>query len=155
MSDKLRIKILDSRASLPKKATLGSVGYDLCAILDSETEIAPGETFSVHTGIAVQPPDGCAVFVFGRSGLGVKYGISPANAVGVIDPDYRGEIIVGLHNHSKSVYTLSPGERIAQMVVIPVADAKAVECDYLDETMRGSGGFGSTGKNSLLINAKG
>ena len=146
MNDRIIVKKLDERAALPQRATEGSAGYDLCAVLDSPVVIAPGQTVSISTKLAVQPPDGCAVFVFGRSGLGVRHGIAPANAVGVIDPDYRGEIIVGLHNHSQTEYTISHGDRIAQMVIMPIYIAQVVQAEQLTQTARDAGGFGSTGK---------
>ncbi len=143
--DQLLVKRLSPAAKLPWRATPGSAGADLFACLQQPVEILPGQTAAIPTGIAIQLPAGQVALVFGRSGLGLRYGIAPANAVGVIDSDYRGEIIVGLHNHSQSVYTIQPQERIAQLVVLPVCLPSLVEADELEESQRGAGGFGSTG----------
>lgn len=142
----LKLKKLRESAVVPQNATAGSAGYDLCADTDSPIEIPPGETRMVPTGIAAQIPAGYAGFVFARSGLGIKQGIVPANCVGVIDSDYRGEIMVGLRNHSAAAFTVSGGDRIAQMVLMPVATPEIALCEELSETQRGAGGFGSTGK---------
>ena len=107
--------------------------------------IAPGETYLVHTGISVAVPEGYAGLIYARSGLATKKGLAPANKVGVIDADYRGEIMVALHNHSAQPAEIDNGERIAQMVITPFLTAEFVERDELDETERGTGGFGSTG----------
>jgi len=134
-------------AQMPTRATAGSAGYDLYACLEEAVTIAPHRTVPVPTGIAIALPDnGCAAFLFARSGLAVKHGIAPANCVGVIDSDYRGEIIAGLTNHTDTPYTLQPGERIAQLVFLPVVLPEWQEADALDDTARGAGGFGSTGK---------
>ncbi len=130
---------------VPVLATSGSAGADLCASLDNSVILPPGGTVLIPTGIAMAVPQGYAAFVFARSGLGIKHGISPANAVGVIDSDYRGEIQVGLHNKSQVQYTVNPGDRIAQLIIMPVAAFELAEAD-LDKTGRGSGGFGSTGR---------
>ncbi|MPN20768.1 Deoxyuridine 5'-triphosphate nucleotidohydrolase [bioreactor metagenome] len=106
----------------------------------------PGETAVLPTGLAVALPEGSVGLVFGRSGLGIRHGIVPANAVGVIDADYRGEILVGLTNHSAEPYIIVPGDRIAQLVVVPVLTPPIEEVENLSETVRGEGGFGSTGK---------
>lgn len=142
----LKIKRLCAQAQLPKRATEGSAGYDLCACVSSPVTIEPNSSQLIPTGIAVALPENTVGLVFGRSGLGIRHGISPANAVGVIDSDYRGEISVGLANHSLVPYTVSPNERIAQLVVVPVISFELEETDELDATSRGEGGFGSTGK---------
>ena len=143
----LRIKRLSPDAQLPARATGGSAGYDLRACLKEAAVIQPGQTFTVPTGLAIDlgSPDRAA-FLFARSGLGIKHGIVPGNCVGVIDSDYRGEILVGLHNHSDKAYTIAPGDRIAQMVILPVLTPQVVEADTLEDSGRGAGGFGSTGR---------
>lgn len=131
---------------LPEYATSGSAGMDLSACIPSEIVIKPGEIVKVNTGIAIQIPNsGIGGFVFPRSGLSSKHGISLANCVGVIDSDYTGEIICPVINHSSTEYTIKPGDRIAQIVFMPVFKALLQEVDKLEATDRGSGGFGSTG----------
>ncbi|MCL2069029.1 MAG: dUTP diphosphatase [Oscillospiraceae bacterium] len=145
--DKLKCKILRQNAVLPKRATDGSAGCDLCACIDEPLLLKAGGRAAIPTGIAIaiEAPD-IAAFIFGRSGLGIKHGITLSNGVGVIDPDYRGEIHVGLNNRSDEDYIINPGERIAQMILMPVKLPKLLECDELPETSRGEGGFGSTGR---------
>lgn len=140
------VKVLREGAVIPKIATEGSAAADLCACIDEPVNILPGKTVLIPTGIAVAVPVGFAAFIFARSGLGIKHGIVPSNAVGVIDSDYRGEIGVGLYNHSDEEYTVNPGDRIAQMAIMPVAAANFIAAEELDDTERGKGGFGSTGK---------
>ena len=143
----LLVKKMNPNAVLPSRATSGSAGYDLCACLDAPVTVAPGETAKIPTGIAIQLDDpNKGAFVFARSGLATKHGLCPANAVGVVDSDYRGEIFVGLHNHSQEPYTIAPGERIAQLVVLPIVLEELQEVSQLQETQRGAGGFGSTGR---------
>ena len=139
------IKKLDPAAKLPRRATAGSAGCDLCACIRQELTVLPGQTVSVPTGLALALPKGYGGFIFARSGLGLRHGFVPGNCVGVIDADYRGEILVGLHNHSSEPYTIQPQERIAQLVVLACPSWEAVEMDSLDDTDRGTGGFGSTG----------
>lgn len=141
----LKIQLLRDTASPPARATPGSVGYDLCAAVDEAVEIAPGATGKVPLGIAMEIPQGYGGFIFARSGLGVKHGIVPANCVGVIDSDYRGELIAFLYNHAKETYVIRPGERVAQLVILPAALPEVRVCDSLTDTQRGEGGFGSTG----------
>lgn len=137
---------LSSNATVPRYGTENSAGADLYALLDEESvEIAAGQTVLIHTGIAMQIPDGFAGLVFARSGTAAKRGLAPANKVGLIDSDYRGEIMVPLYNHSGSTQTVSNGERIAQIMITPYLRAVFTEADSLDETARSSGGFGSTG----------
>lgn len=144
--DKLRIKKLRENAVLPQRATEGSAGADLCACIESSIVILPGTTQKIPTGIAIEMGGReMAALVFGRSGLGINHGIVPANAVGLIDSDYRGEIIVGLHNSSQKEYTINPGDRIAQLVIIPVLLPQIQLVDDLGQTQRGAGGLGSTG----------
>lgn len=145
--DTIKIKKLTEHAIVPQRATAGSAGMDLCACIDTPITIAPRELVTVPTGIAIALPNsGCVALLFGRSGLGVKHGITLANSVGVIDSDYRGELKVGLCNLSDTPYTVQPNERIAQLVITPVLPLPVEQVDELDETARGKGGFGSTGK---------
>lgn len=147
MDKVLRIKKLYERAVLPKRATQGSAGLDLHAVIDEPVVVAPGDLKMVGTGLAIGLPDsGYVALVFARSGLAVRHGIALSNGVGVIDSDYRGEIKVGLCNHGSEPYTIAPGERIAQLVVMPVCSLPVLQVDSLEETARGQGGFGSTGK---------
>lgn len=128
------------------KASAESAAADLFADLSEPVVIPPGERRIIPTGLAAQPQEpGCALFIFARSGLGIKHGISLANGVGVVDPDYRGEILVGLMNSSGAPFTVSPGDRIAQLAALPVISAQFVRAEALSETARGSGGLGSTG----------
>ena len=142
----IKLKKLDPAASMPVRGSAAAAGADLCALLDGNLVVAPGETVFVRTGIAVEIPDGYAGFVFARSGLASKSGLAPANKVGVIDSDYRGELIVSLLNHGAGPVTVTPGQRVAQLVVMPVAATVFTQADELENTQRGSGGFGSTGK---------
>lgn len=131
----------------PFYASAGAAGMDLCACMDEPVTIAPRQIVSLPTGIAIALPSADYVaLVFARSGLGIKHGVALANGVGVIDSDYRGEIRVGLTNLSDTPYTVQPGDRIAQLAVMPVVQAELERVDSLDETGRGTGGFGSTGK---------
>ena len=143
----LKIKKLRKDAKLPTRGTAGSAGMDLYACIDGRVTINPRELKIIPTGIAIALPDNsCVAYLYARSGLGVKHGICLSNGVGVIDSDYRGEVCVGLCNVSDEPYTISSGERVAQMVISPVIIPDLVETDTLDDTERGSGGFGSTGK---------
>lgn len=142
----LKIKKLKSNAKIPMRATDGSAGMDLYACIDEPVTLVPGELAVVPTGIAIELPDnGCAAFLYARSGLGVKHGICLSNGVGVIDSDYRGEICAGLCNVSNEPYTINPDERICQMVIAPVLLPQITEVSELGDTERGEGGFGSTG----------
>lgn len=143
----LKIKKLRDNAKIPFRATQGSAGMDLSACIDEDVTIRPGELKLIPTGIAIELP--CAeyvAYIFARSGLGIKHGICLSNGVGVVDSDYRGEVCVGLCNVSDKEYTITPGERVAQMVISPVSLMPAVEVSELSQTDRGQGGFGSTGK---------
>ena len=142
----VRLKKLDPRAILPRYGSAAAAGADLCALADAPITIAPAETLLVHTGIALEIPAGFVGLIYARSGLASKRGLAPANKVGVIDADYRGEIMVALHNHSTTPQTIEPGERIAQLVIAPFLTAAFEEVEELTDTARGSGGFGSTGK---------
>lgn len=131
----------------PYYASPGAAAMDLHACVDGEVTIPPRGRAVIPTGIAIALPDpGYVALIFARSGLGIKHGIAPANCVGVIDSDYRGEVKVGLQNSSEEPYTVRPGDRIAQLAVLPVFQAELVWTEDLDETDRGAGGFGSTGK---------
>ena len=142
-----KIKKLRENAKIPFRATEGSAGMDLYACIDEPVTLEGGEKAVIPTGIAIELPSAeLAAFVFARSGLAIKHGIGLLNSVGVIDSDYRGEICVGLINQLKEPYTVQPDERIAQLVIMPVSLITPVEAETLDETERGSGGFGSTGK---------
>ncbi len=141
----LRIKKLDPLAKLPVYGSESAAGADLYALAENPIRIAPGETAVVHTGLAAEIPEGYAGFIYARSGLASKKGLAPANKVGVIDSDYRGEIRVALHNHSACKQTIEPYERVAQLVIAPYVYAQFEEVSELSETVRGEGGFGSTG----------
>ncbi len=145
--EKLKIKKVRENARLPFRATAGSAGMDLYACIDEPIELIPGGTAVIPTGIAISlPGPEYAAFIFARSGLAIKHGIGLLNSVGVIDSDYTGEVCVGVINQIQESYTVNPYERIAQMVIMPVKIPQIEEVDKLDETERGSGGFGSTGK---------
>lgn len=142
----LKIKKLRENAKIPFRATEGSAGMDLYACIDEPITLEAGEKAVIPTGIAIAlPSPELGAFIFARSGLAIKHGIGLLNSVGVIDSDYRGEVCVGLINQLKEPYTIQPDERIAQMVIMPVSLIRPVEVDELDETERGTGGFGSTG----------
>lgn len=143
---KILIKKLSEKATLPTRGSEYAAGYDLYACLDEDAVIAPGKTAKIGTGISVAVPEGYFGAIFARSGLATKQGLRPANCVGVADSDYRGEYIVALHNDSDEPRTVSNGDRIAQLVVMPFLSCEFEETDELSETQRGSGGFGSTGK---------
>ena len=147
LTKEVKIKRVREGAVLPTRASTGAAGYDLYACLSEPVEIKPHDLCKIPTGVAIALPDEYTVgLIFARSGLGVKHGIAPANAVGVIDSDYRGEIMVGLCNSGSEPYVLSPGERFAQLVIMPVCNAELKETENLGETERGISGFGSTGK---------
>jgi len=141
----IRFVRLDPRAEAPSYGSASAAGADLRACMDAQVTIAPSETALLHTGLAVEIPEGWAGLVFARSGLAMKRDLAPANKVGVVDADYRGEIMIALHNHGLEPRTVEPGERIAQLVLTPVLTAEFVEADSLSATARGGGGFGSTG----------
>ena len=143
----LKVKRTDPRVQLPGRATAGSAGMDLRALLEEPLTLEPGGRASVPTGIAIGLPSPETVgLVFARSGLAIKHGLALSNGVGVIDSDYTGEIRVGLVNLSDTAYTIQPDERIAQLGVMPVCLPDILEVEELDQTERGAGGFGSTGK---------
>lgn len=146
MGFEVKVRKLRENAVIPKIATPGSAAADLYACIDEAVIIPAGGSAIVSTGLAVAVPEGYGAFIFARSGLGIKHGIVPRNCVGVIDSDYRGEVCVGLANLSAEDYKINPGDRIAQMAIMPVSPAEYVLCEELSETERGEGGFGSTGK---------
>ncbi len=148
----VKIKKTHERATLPTYGSAGAAGADLYALLDTPLTIAPSETVMVHTGIAIELPDGYAGLVYPRSGLASKRGLAPANKVGVVDPDYRGEVMVALHNHSTIPQTIDPNERIAQLVITPFLHVDFVVSEELSDTQRGAGGFGSTGRTEMIGN---
>ena len=141
----VKIKKLYPGAQLPRYGTEFSAGADLCACLEKPVTLQPNETRMISIGISVELPAGYAGLIFARSGLASKQGLAPANKVGVVDSDYRGEWFVPLHNHSSEPRVIEPGERIAQLIITPYLTAKFIESDTLSETVRGTGGFGSTG----------
>ena len=142
----VKVKKLSPNAILPTYGSAEAAGADLYACLDAPVTIQPGETAWIGTGIALEVPKGCAGLVFARSSMGAKRGLAPANKVGVIDSDYRGEIRVVLLNHGKEAQTVEHGERVAQFLITPVLTPAYEETEELSDTSRGIGGFGSTGK---------
>lgn len=142
---KIRYKKLNENATTPTYGTEYSAGADLYSA-EGEIVIAPHTTYLVHTGIAVEIPEGYCGLIFARSGLASKRGLAPANKVGVIDADYRGEVMVALHNHTDKEAKIEPKERIAQLAIVPFLKAEYEMADELSDTVRGEGGFGSTGK---------
>lgn len=144
--EKVAVKKLREGAILPTFGSNEAAGADLYACLERDVTIAPGETVFVPTGLAMELPRGYAGLIYARSGLACKRGLAPANKVGVVDSDYRGEFIVALHNHGSQPQTISHGERIAQLVVTPVLIPEYIEVETLSDTQRGTGGFGSTGR---------
>lgn len=143
--EKVNIKKLDERAVIPTYGTEYSAGADLYAILDGDLTIKPNQTEFIKTGLAMEIPYGYVGLIYARSGLACKKGLAPANKVGVIDTDYRGEIMVALHNHSDKEITITNKERIAQLVIAPYLKADFNQVESLEDTVRGAGGFGSTG----------
>lgn len=146
MNNIVRVKKLRETAILPTYGSAEAAGADLYACLEESVSIGPGETVFIPTGIAMEVPKGYAGLVYARSSLGSKRGLAPANKVGVIDSDYRGEIRVVLHNHGKEAQTIFGGDRIAQLLITPVLQPAFEEAEDLTDTTRGQGGFGSTGK---------
>ena len=142
----IRIQKLRPDAVIPTSGSEKAAGYDLYACMDAPVRIAPGETVLIGTGLALALPEGTFGAVFARSGLAVKQGLRPANCVGVIDSDYRGELMVALHNDGETPRTVAHGERVAQLVLLPYLPMAFEEVDELPDTERGAGGFGSTGK---------
>ena len=146
MTFDVKVKKLSENAVVPKYGSEFSAGADLYACMSEPVTIAPGETVFIHTGISVEIPTGYVGLNFARSSVASKRGLAPANKVGVIDSDYRGEILVALHNHGKTEQAVEPNERVAQLVIVPYLTANFIEADELSDTERGEGGFGSTGR---------
>ena len=146
MTAPVSVKLLDSRAKLPAYGSPDAAGADLYALTDGPVAVAPGQTVLIHTGLALAIPQGYVGLVYARSGLATKQGLAPANKVGVIDADYRGELMVALYNHSGEKRVVECGDRIAQIVIAPYLTADFIQTDEQDSTRRGEGGFGSTGK---------
>ena len=144
--ESIRVKKLRPNAILPTYGSCEAAGADLYACIDAEITIAPGKTEFITTGLAMELPKGHAGLICARSGLACKRGLAPANKVGVIDSDYRGEFIVALHNHGDESQTVLPGDRVAQLLIVPVFTPDYELCDALSDTARADGGFGSTGK---------
>lgn len=144
--DTVRVKILRENAMIPTYGSEQAAGADLYACLETPVVIHPGETAFIPTGISLEVPMGCAGLIYARSGMACKRGLAPANKVGVVDSDYRGEILVALYNHGNVAQTVENGERVAQFVITPVLTPAYVIADCLSDTARNQGGFGSTGK---------
>jgi dUTP pyrophosphatase len=142
---KVKIHLLNNKAKMPVCGSKYSAGYDLHSICDEVVTIGPHETIKMNTGISLEIPEGYFGAIFARSGIATKRGLRPANCTGVVDSDYRGEVIVALHNDTDQLQMVEPGERIAQLVIMPYLSVEFEETDNLQETQRGSGGFGSTG----------
>lgn len=145
LHDKVKIKRVRPKAIIPTKGSSKSAGWDLYACLDNPVRITPGKTQVIPTGLSIQPPDGVCALIFARSGLAARRGLRPANCVGLCDEDYRGEYMVALHNDSPNDQIIEHGDRIAQLVFQLYFESEFEEVESLDETDRGSGGFGSTG----------
>lgn len=143
--ENIKIKLLNEFAKIPTYGSDYSAGADLYACINEEIEILPHNTVFINTGIQIEIPTGLVGLIYARSGLGCKKGLAPANKVGVIDSDYRGEIIVALHNHTNDKQNIKPNERIAQIVFTPYYKADFQKVEELSDTIRGTGGFGSTG----------
>ena len=142
----VKVKKLNEKAILPIYSSKSAAGADLCALLDEPITIAPNETVFIKTGIALEIPEDYVGLIYARSGLACKRGVAPANKVGVIDSDYRGEIMVALFNHGENAQIIEPGERIAQIVITPYLTADFIQVEEITDTERASGGFGSTGR---------
>ena len=142
----IKIKKLNENAIIPTYGTEFSAGADLYALPGEAITVEPHQTVMIHTGLAMEIPEGYAGLIFVRSGLASKRGLAPANKVGVVDPDYRGEFMVALHNHTDEPRTVEGGERVAQLVIVPFIQGSFEVANELSETVRGEGGFGSTGK---------
>ena len=146
MMEPIRVKKLNEKAMLPTYGSAEAAGADLYACLEADVTVEAGETAFIPTGLALEVPKGCAGLIYARSSLGSKRGLAPANKVGVIDSDYRGQVMVALHNHGKIAQTVSCGDRIAQLLITPVFTPGFQEAAELEDTRRGAGGFGSTGR---------
>ena len=145
MTTNIKIKKLNDKAVIPTYGSEYAEGADLYACMDGDVTIAPHTTVMLHTGLAMEIPAGYAGLIYPRSGMASKRHLAPANKVGVVDPDYRGEFMIAMHNHSEEPQTVEPGERIAQLVITPFITAEFEVADELSDTVRGVGGFGSSG----------
>lgn len=145
--NKVPIKKLRNTATIPTQGSPESAGYDLCAAIEQQVAVQPHKTILIPTGLSMIPPKNTFAAIFPRSGLSTKEGLRLANGVGVVDRDYRGEYMVSIHNDSEFTRIITPNQRIAQLVFIPYVSVNFVQTDELDKTERGSGGFGSTGKD--------
>ena len=143
---RINLKKLTETAVLPERGSSYAAGYDLFADVKETLEIAPHKTAMIPTGLAMEIPEGYFGGIFARSGLASKESLRPANCVGVVDADYRGEVKVALHNDSDEIRTITPGQKVAQLVIVPFLSVEFDEVDTLSDTVRGAGGFGSTGK---------
>ncbi len=143
---KVKIKKLNTLAKLPTRGSKYAAGYDLYAATDYIIDIAPHSTVKIGTGLSFELPPGTFAAIFARSGIATKRGLRPANCTGIIDADYRGEVIVALHNDTDEIQSIEPGERIAQMILLPFIEMNFEEVDKLSDTNRGNGGFGSSGR---------
>lgn len=141
----VNVKKLRDNAIIPTQGSKYAAGYDLYAAIDTPITIKSGETVKIGTGLAFELPEGFFAGIFARSGLATKQGLRPANCVGVVDQDYRGEVIVAIHNDSNKNTVIAPGDRIAQMILLPYQSMEFIEVSDLSETDRGDGGFGSSG----------
>ena len=146
MFPNIKVKKLNDLAKMPSRGSSDAAGYDLYAATDYIIDIAPHSTVKIGTGLSFELPSGTFAAIFPRSGIATKRGLRPANCVGVCDSDYRGEYIVALHNDTDELQSIDPGERIAQMILLPFIEMNFEEVDNLSDTDRGEGGFGSTGK---------
>ena len=146
LMDKIKVKKLRADAIVPTYGSVDAAGADLYACLEQQVVVSPGESVFIPTGLSMEIPKGYAALIYARSGMACKRGLAPANKVGVIDSDYRGEFIVVLHNHGTETQIVEPGERIAQLVITPVFTPGFELCEELNDTQRSAGGFGSTGK---------
>ena len=146
MNTKIHVKKLNENAKLPTYGSAYAAGADLYALTEAPVTIEPHQTVFIHTGIAIELPLGLVGLVYARSGIACKRDLAPANKVGVIDCDYRGEIMVALHNHGTAAQTIENGERVAQLVITPYVTADFIQSDTLSDTVRGEGGFGSSGR---------
>lgn len=146
MTIPVKVKRLNKYALLPERGSAAAAGYDIFACLDEPIKVGPHETVKIPSGLAFQIPDNYMMGIYARSGLATKQGLRPSNCVGVVDSDYRGAVIVALHNDSEFTRTIEPHEKIAQLIIMPFLTWELEEVNELSETERGTGGFGSTGK---------
>lgn len=142
----INVKKLNNLAKMPSRGSSGAAGFDLYAATDSIIDIAPHSTMKIDTGLSFELPEGTFAGIFARSGIATKRGLRPANCTGIIDNDYRGPVIVALHNDTDEIQSIEPGERIAQMILLPFVSMNFNEVNELSDTARGEGGFGDSGR---------